>query len=228
MVPSTTRGRAPSGPGARRSHAIPAVRNGPGWRMVAAARPSCPRARTAARVPGLRPGRHRGRSRSRGDDDAEPITCSGDPGPWRRRPGLLAPAGRAAGPDDHPRGGAILRAGHRPDAAGPQSRGLADDPPDVRLPGLQSAGRDRPRQRAHAAGGLDAGDGRRTAADPAAGLRRGDVPGQQRRSHPGARRDDRRSALGLPATASGRPAPVRPRSGTARGTWRSTATTSTT
>ena len=144
-----------------------------------------------------------------GDDDAE-STPDARESAHRPRGALHSPCpGGPGGRDDHPRGRRALRPGDRRDAARSRSRGLADGPSHLRLPGLQPAGPDQPGQRAHAAGGLDARDGRGPAAGAAARLRRGDVPRQQRRPHPGARCDDRGSALGLPAPRPRRPAGVR-------------------
>ena len=119
-------------------------------------------------------------------------------------PGVPGRAGRG-------RPGERVRAHHGRDAARPGSRRLADGVPHLRLPGLQSAGPDRPRQRRPAPARLDARDGRGGPADPAPGLRRRDVHRTARLRPPaGARRDHRRPDLGLPAGAAGRHPPVRP------------------
>ncbi len=116
----------------------------------------------------------------------------------------------------------------RRDAARPRSGRLAHVAAHARHLGLQPAEADRQEQRRALAHGLDASARARNAGRHSARARRRHVFSEPERRDPGARRRERRPALGIPAHAAGRFGDLFPRARRSIAIWRSTATRSST
>ena len=108
----------------------------------------------------------------------------------------LAPGRRAAR-----RPGPGRRTGHRRDAPESGPGRLAELAANARRLGLQPARPDRSRQRPPAAASLGVASGSGAESGDAARTRRGDVHPESRQQRAGARRRDRRAALGICAAA---------------------------